>query len=155
MTRRKSIIPYLTTQWKKEAGALVLSKKFKEEKNRELSTASAKVGRNADNRQTNRQPNLIRSTGGRGGEHSCCCRCNRNCSNQFSLDQYRYTFYYKNVNLPSKQRWTKRLQHNMQHPGKWKPPQSLYIYRAEYRYKFVVYGSVPLTDGSGCGSEKA
>jgi hypothetical protein len=43
---------------------LVLSKKFKEEKNRELSTASAKAGRNADNRQTNRQSNLIRSTGG-------------------------------------------------------------------------------------------
>jgi hypothetical protein len=75
---------------------LVLSKKFTEEKNRELSTASAKVGRNADNRQTNRQSNLIRSTGGRKGNivvfaDATTTAAYRNCSNQFSLDQYRYT----------------------------------------------------------------
>jgi hypothetical protein len=73
----------------------VLSKKFKEEKNRELSTASAKARRNADNRQTNRQSNLIRSTGGKGGNivvvaDATTTAATRNCSNQFSPDQYRY-----------------------------------------------------------------
>ncbi len=74
---------------------MVLSKKFKEEKNRELSTASAKVVRNADNRQTNRQSNLIRSTGEKGGNivvvaDATKTAAYRNCSKQFSIDKYRY-----------------------------------------------------------------